>query len=198
MEAEPEFEVVFHVVSPWMAPLRGRLLPEEMLATWKAPPPPHVPQTKLDSILGGPCRYCVPHVALGKIMSLKLNLGVTQNIVGHSFSSFRTIAREDGLLAFVEHHVDQQQRQLHREAVGEASGAEAGNDEDEGVSVSNLLKFAENLEAIDGLVCDELVRRLGRTVTITVENIDVDKPIYATGVDSLVVVEFSNEDCRFL
>lgn len=59
----------------------------------------------------------------------------------------------------------------------------AGADEDEGVSVSNALKSAEDLDAAAGLVCDGLVRRLGRTMTIPVQDVDVGKPIYAYGVD---------------
>lgn len=85
-----------------------------------------------------------------------------------------------------------------RSAGGASASAGAGTDDEGGVSVSNALKFAGGLDAAAELVCGALVRRLSRTMTIPVEDIDVGKPIHAYGVDSLVAMEFRNyvgSDC---
>lgn len=84
-----------------------------------------------------------------------------------------------------------------RSAGGAGAGGASAEDEG-GVSVANALKFAEGLDAAAELVRDALVRRLSRTMTIPVDEIDVGKPIHAYGVDSLVAMEFRNyigSDC---
>lgn len=72
------------------------------------------------------------------------------------------------------------------------AAAETGDD-DSGVSVSNALRFAESLDVASDLVRDALVKRLAKTMTIPLEDIDTGKPIHAYGVDSLVAMEFRSK-----
>lgn len=64
-----------------------------------------------------------------------------------------------------------------QDAIGLATLAGAGVDED--IGVSNALKFAENLDAAAGLVYDTLTCRLLRTLTIPVEDVDAAKPMHS-------------------
>ncbi|KAK8039588.1 polyketide synthase PKS2 [Apiospora rasikravindrae] len=111
--------------------------------------------------------------------------------------------REDEFLSFIEFHLDRERaakvgkgQVALRYAGNVASGSGAGDEG--GVSVSNALKFADSLDAAAELVQDALVKRLGRVMTIPIEDIDAGKPIHAYGVDSLVAMEFRNyigSDC---
>lgn len=73
-----------------------------------------------------------------------------------------------------------------RGGLGGGGAAGAG----EGVSVSNALKFADNLSAVTSSVYDTLVHRLSRTMMVLVEDIDMGKSIHAYKVDRLVTPEF--------
>ncbi|KAF4311943.1 putative lovastatin nonaketide synthase protein [Botryosphaeria dothidea] len=130
--------------------------------------------------------------------------------------------REDEFLALVEHHVDRRRARAPQVAIGLAAGADfrsrglpeptfmktplfaqlrtrggaggaaAGAEDEDEVSVANTLKWVDSLDGAAELVREALVRRLSRTMSVPVEDVDSGKPIHAYGVDSLVAMEFRN------
>lgn len=64
------------------------------------------------------------------------------------------------------------------------------SDEDaDAVDYEKLLATAESLAAAEATICEGLVQKLCRALTIEAEDIDTGKPMHAYGVDSLVAVE---------
>lgn len=72
------------------------------------------------------------------------------------------------------------------------SNTVTGVAEDRGVAVQQRLKQAESLGQVVELVCDALVMKIAKLLTITIEDVDRKKPVVAYGLDSLVAVELRN------
>lgn len=71
--------------------------------------------------------------------------------------------------------------------VDEEKGGETGE-----VNFAALFRRAKTHEERSGIVAQALQRRLARALGIESEDIDVEKPLHAYGVDSLVAVELRN------
>ncbi|KAL9125409.1 MAG: hypothetical protein Q9217_005385 [Psora testacea] len=57
------------------------------------------------------------------------------------------------------------------------------------VDVKTLLRKANTREAVEEVVCQALVQRLSKSLSIPKADIDVNKPMHRFGIDSLVAVE---------
>lgn len=60
------------------------------------------------------------------------------------------------------------------------------------VNFATMFRQQETVEARLGIVAEALQRRLARALGIESEDVDLDKPLHAYGVDSLVAVELRN------
>lgn len=78
-----------------------------------------------------------------------------------------------------------------------ADGATAGGDSDSGENAGALLRGAKTQAEAAAAVTHLFAKRLARSLAVPVADIDVGRPAYAFGVDSLVAVEllfwFSSE-----
>ena len=79
-------------------------------------------------------------------------------------------------------------RQLRR--IGE--GARSNTSSEETIDYLALFQAANSLNAAAGVVTQGLLGRLSRALGISVEDVDVCKPLHAYGVDSLLAVELRN------
>lgn len=71
--------------------------------------------------------------------------------------------------------------------VDEEKGGETGK-----VNFAALFRRAKTHEERSGIIAQSLQRRLARALGVESEDIDVEKPLHAYGVDSLVAVELRN------
>ena len=63
------------------------------------------------------------------------------------------------------------------------------NEDTDAVDYKALLGTAESLAAAKAVVCEGLVKKLCRALMIEAEAVDIEKPLHAYGVESLVAVE---------
>lgn len=64
-----------------------------------------------------------------------------------------------------------------------------GDEDVDAVDYEKLLATAESLAAAEAVVCEGLVNKFCRALSIEAEEVDTGKPMHAYGVDSLVAVE---------
>ena len=64
-----------------------------------------------------------------------------------------------------------------------------GDEHSDAVDYEKLLGLAESPAAAEAIVCEGLVKKLCRALSIEAEDVDTGKPMHAYGVDSLVAVE---------
>ncbi|KAG8623558.1 hypothetical protein KVT40_008534 [Elsinoe batatas] len=62
----------------------------------------------------------------------------------------------------------------------------------EGVAISGLLAQTTGLEDAADIVCDALVKKLAKSLMVSVEDIEKSNPVSTYGVDSLLAVELRN------
>lgn len=72
---------------------------------------------------------------------------------------------------------------------GAGGGATTGAGQTDSAAAGPQLRAAESLAAAGAVVTGLLAKRLARSLAVPVEDIDVNRPPYAFGVDSLVAVE---------
>jgi hypothetical protein len=60
------------------------------------------------------------------------------------------------------------------------------------VDIGALMKGADSLATAGAVVCDALLQKVARTLSMPVEDIHASKPMHSYGVDSLVAVEIRN------
>ena len=74
-------------------------------------------------------------------------------------------------------------RQMDRDA------AKRDKDVERDVDYRMLIEQTSNVEAAGDIIADALVRKLATALNVSSADIEVDRPVYAYGVDSLVAVE---------
>ncbi|KAL2059966.1 hypothetical protein VTL71DRAFT_10121, partial [Oculimacula yallundae] len=76
--------------------------------------------------------------------------------------------------------------------IGESDQISSGNEETKSSSLVDylaLVKASANVEEAGEIITQGLVEKLAKSLSVPAENLDVRKPAYALGVDSLIAVE---------